>query len=65
MVKLTPDKYNLEPGFSAPPTIFKNMGLYLDDVFENRKGIELVVKQRDEDRWFVTQSERSTERKKS
>ncbi len=47
MVKLRPNKMNLEEGYTAPPTVFKNMGLYLDDVFENRKGQTLTVKEED------------------
>jgi len=53
MVKLRPDKINLEPGYSAPPTIFKNMGLYLKDTFKNRKGAELIVKEKDQNEWYV------------
>ncbi|MEF8873939.1 MAG: hypothetical protein V5A88_04615 [Candidatus Thermoplasmatota archaeon] len=53
MVKLRPDKMNLEAGYSASPTVFKNMGLYLEDTFENRKGVELVVKEKSQNEWCV------------
>lgn len=54
MVKLTPDKKNLEPGYTTYPSIFKNMDLYLGDVFENRKGVEMVVKKKDSsEKWYV------------
>ncbi len=53
MVKLRPDKMNLVEGYTAPPTIFKNMGLYLNDDFENREGVKLQVKKKDSDKWFV------------
>lgn len=54
MVKLTPDKKNLEPGYTTYPSIFKNMGLYLDDIFTNRNGTEMVVKEnRSDGKWYV------------
>ncbi len=53
MVKLRPDKMNLEPGYSAPPTIFENMGLYPDQTFENREGVELMVREKDKNEWCV------------
>lgn len=55
MVKLRPDKINLEEGYSAPPTIFKNMGLYLNDIFVNRKGTKLKVKKKESGEWCVEQ----------
>ncbi|MFP4001236.1 MAG: hypothetical protein ACLFSM_03420 [Thermoplasmata archaeon] len=56
MVKLRPDKMNLVEGYTAPPTVFKNMGLYLDDVFENLDGERLVVKEEGKD-WCVKKVE--------
>ncbi|MGM0509873.1 MAG: hypothetical protein ACQESD_01935 [Thermoplasmatota archaeon] len=54
MVKLTPDKKNLEPGYTTYPSIFKNMDLYLGDTFVNRKGVEMVVKKKDSsEKWYV------------
>jgi len=53
MVKLRPDKMNLEAGYSAPPTIFKNMGLYVGQTFKNRKGVELVIKEKNKKEWSV------------
>jgi len=53
MVKLRPDKMNLVEGYTAPPTIFKNMGLYLDDHFENREGTKLKVKEKESGNWCV------------
>ncbi len=53
MVKLRPDKMNLVEGYTAPPTIFKNMGLYLNDRFENRDGMKLKVEEKDSDIWQV------------
>lgn len=56
MVKLRPDKMNLVEGYTASPTVFKNMGLYLDDVFENLDGERLVVKKEGND-WCVKRVE--------
>ncbi len=56
MVKLRPDKMNLEEGYTAPPTIFKNMGLYVGDKFENKYGVRLIVKE-DEEIWKVEKVE--------
>ncbi|MFP4051219.1 MAG: hypothetical protein ACLFVB_05715 [Thermoplasmata archaeon] len=54
MVKLTPDKKNLEPGYSAYPSIFKNMDLYLNDVFTNRDGTKMIVKEETlGEKWYV------------
>ncbi len=53
MVKLRPDKMNLVEGYTAPPTIFKNMGLYLDDHFENREGVKLKVEEKENGNWCV------------
>gem|GEM_PF-1912599 len=53
MVKLTPDKMNLDDGYTAPPTIFKNMGLYLGETFKNREGEKLMVKEKENGRWYV------------
>ena len=52
MVKLRPDKMNLEKGYTASPTVFKNMGLYLGDTFENKYGVRLKV-ERENGKWFV------------
>lgn len=56
MVKLRPDKMNLEEGYTASPTIFKNMGLYVGDKFENKYGVRLIVKE-DEEIWKVEKVE--------
>jgi len=53
MVKLRPDKMNLEEGYTAPPTVFKNMGLYLNDHFENRDNVPLKVEEKDTEKWQV------------
>ncbi len=53
MVKLRPDKMNLVEGYEASPTIFKNMGLYLDDRFENKDGVRLKVVEKDTGDWCV------------
>ncbi|MFW5945255.1 MAG: hypothetical protein ACOCTN_00070 [Candidatus Natronoplasma sp.] len=53
MVKLRPDKMNLVEGYTAPPTVFKNMGLYLNDHFENREGMKLKVEEKDSKKWQV------------
>ncbi|MEF8835874.1 MAG: hypothetical protein V5A76_06930 [Candidatus Thermoplasmatota archaeon] len=53
MVKLRPDKMNLVEGYTASPTVFKNMGLYLDDYFENKDGIKLKVIEEDSGEWCV------------
>jgi len=53
MVKLRPDKMNLVEGYTAPPTVFKNMGLYLNDCFENREGMKLKVEEKDSNKWYV------------
>ncbi|MFP4609225.1 MAG: hypothetical protein ACLFNY_06565 [Candidatus Aenigmatarchaeota archaeon] len=57
MVKLRPDKVNLEEGYSAPSTIFKDMGLYLGDEFENRKGDKLIVKEESPEKWYVERAD--------
>jgi len=44
---------NLVEGYTAPPTIFKNMGLYLNDDFENREGVKLKVIKKGSDKWLV------------
>ncbi len=56
MVKLRPNKMNLEEGYTASPVIFRNMGIYPGDVFENRNGDSLVVKKAEED-WCVEKIE--------
>ncbi|MBS3816651.1 MAG: hypothetical protein KGY76_03715 [Candidatus Thermoplasmatota archaeon] len=54
MVKLRPDKQNLEAGFTASITIFKNMGLYPGDSFKNREGVELIVKGKEgSNEWYI------------
>ncbi|MBS3781822.1 MAG: hypothetical protein KGY66_05725 [Candidatus Thermoplasmatota archaeon] len=53
MVKLRPDKMNLVEDYSAPPTVFKNMGLYLGDRFENKEGVKLKVVEKDSGEWSV------------
>ena len=58
MVKLTPDKKNLEPGYTTYPSIFNNMDLYLGDVFTNRKGVKMIVKKKESgEKWFVEKIE--------
>jgi len=44
---------NLVEGYTAPPTVFKNMGLYLNDRFENRDGMKLKVEEKDTEKWQV------------
>lgn len=51
MVKLTPDKKNVEAGYTALPTIFKNMGVYLGDEFENGEGVKMKVTEVSNGRW--------------
>ena len=58
MVKLTPDKMNLEPGYTAYISIFKRMGLELDQEFENRAGKKLVVKKHSTEKWRVERTDR-------
>lgn len=54
MVKLTPDKKNLEPEYTTYPSIFKNMDLYLNDVFTNRNGTKMIVKEENSgEKWYV------------
>ncbi len=53
MVKLRPDKMNLVEGYTASPTVFKNMGLYLNDSFENKDGVELKVVEENSGEWSV------------
>ena len=43
---------NLEEGYTASPTIFKNMGLYVGDKFENEYSKILKVKRKN-GKWFV------------
>lgn len=57
MVKLTPDKQNLEPGYTAFISIFKRMGLELNQEFENRDGEKLVVKRSSDEKWKVERAE--------
>ncbi len=57
MVKLRPDKLNLEEDYTAHPTIFKNMGIYLGDVFENRKKETLKVKKKNNEKWYLEKIE--------
>ncbi len=56
MVKLRPDKMNLEEGYTASPVVFKNMGIYPGDVFENREGERLIVKENKKN-WFIEKTE--------
>ena len=54
MVKLTPDKKNLEPGYTSYSSIFENMGLYLGDTFKNRYGTKMIVKEKESgEKWYV------------
>ncbi len=56
MVKLTPDKLNLEPGYEAFPSIFEGMGLYIGDTFKNKNGTEMIVKNRkSSEKWYVVE----------
>lgn len=57
MVKLRPDKMNLEEGYSAHPTIFRNMGLYIGDTFQNRNREKLIVKKKENNEWIVEKVE--------